>query len=58
MSQFQSLTVNKIVHLTDASVQISFDISNNSDFNFIAGQYITIKHFINNEDIRRYFSLN
>ena len=57
MSKFQSLTVNKIVHLTDSSVQISFDISNNSDFNFIAGQYITIKHFINNEDVRRAYSI-
>ena len=57
MSKFQSLTVNKIVTLTESSVQISFDISNNSDFNFISGQYITIKHFFNNEDVRRAYSI-
>ncbi len=57
MSKFQSLTVNKIVQLTDSSVQISFDVSNNSKFNFISGQYITIKHFINNEDVRRAYSI-
>ena len=57
MSKFQSLTVNKVVQLTDSSVQISFDVSNNSEFNFISGQYITIKHFINNEDVRRAYSI-
>ena len=57
MSKFQSLKENKIIKLTDSSVQISFDISNNSVFNFISGQYITIKHLINNENVRRAYSI-
>ena len=57
MTKFQSLTVNKIQSLTDTAVQISLDISNNNDFNFLPGQYITIKHLINNEDVRRAYSI-
>ncbi len=57
MSKFQSLTINKISFLTDVAVEISFDVSNNDDFNFISGQYITVKHLIENEDVRRSYSI-
>jgi ring-1,2-phenylacetyl-CoA epoxidase subunit PaaE len=57
MSKFQFLTVNKILRLTDASVEISFDISNHDNFNFLSGQYITVKHLINNEEVRRAYSI-
>ena len=57
MSQFQSLLVSNIRNLTADSVEISFDVSSLSDFNFIAGQYITIKHEINGEELRRAYSI-
>ena len=57
MSKFQSLTINKISPLTDVAVEISFDISNNDNFNFVSGQYITVKHLIDNEDVRRSYSI-
>ena len=43
--------------MTPDSVEINFDISNTSNFDFVPGQYITIKHEINGEDIRRAYSI-
>ena len=57
MSKFHSLTINKINQLTNDAVEISFDISNTDIFSFVSGQYITIKHQINNEDVRRAYSI-
>ncbi len=57
MSKFQSLIVTDINNLTPDSVEINFDISNTSNFDFVPGQYITIKHEINGEDIRRAYSI-
>ena len=57
MSKFQSLIVSDINNLTLDSVEINFDISNTSNFDFVPGQYITIKHEINGEDIRRAYSI-
>ena len=47
MNKFHSLTVSSIKLLTTDSVAISFDTLNNELFQFISGQYITIKHQIN-----------
>jgi ring-1,2-phenylacetyl-CoA epoxidase subunit PaaE len=57
MSKFHSLIINKINQLTNNAIEISFDISNTDYFSFISGQYITVKHQINNEDVRRAYSI-
>ena len=56
MSKFHSLTVIDINNLTSDSVEINFDISNANDFDFLPGQYITLKHEIDGEEIRRAYS--
>ena len=60
MSKFYSLPVLSIRNLTSDAVCIKFDTSKfDVDlFNFISGQYITIDHNINNEDIRRAYSIS
>jgi len=60
MKNFYPLEVSEIVSLTNDSVCIHFDVSNldNNIFSFVAGQYITIQHFINDEDIRRSYSIS
>jgi len=59
MSQFHSLKIIKLRQLTDDSVEIIFEIPSNlsSEFTFMPGQYITISHEINNEEIRRAYSI-
>ena len=60
MSKFYSIPVQSITHLTDDSVCVKFDISacNPNTFKFISGQYITISHKINGEEIRRSYSIS
>ena len=60
MSKFYSLPILSIRSLTKDSVCIKFDISKlDSDiFNFISGQYITIDHKINNDNVRRAYSIS
>lgn len=57
MNKFHPLTITKITKLTADAVAISFDVSNNSLFQFEAGQYITIKKKINGEQVRRAYSI-
>tara|TARA_B100000683_G_scaffold110545_1_gene108972 strand:+ start:992 stop:2011 length:1020 start_codon:yes stop_codon:yes gene_type:complete len=59
MSQFHQLKVNKINKVTDKAVEILFEIPENlrSEFKFTAGQYITISTNLNNEEVRRAYSL-
>ena len=59
MAQFHSLTIKSIDKVTDQSVAITFDIPEDlkENFTFKAGQYITLKTEINNEDIRRDYSI-
>ena len=57
MSKFYSLTVSSLKSLTNDSVAISFDTLDNELFQFIPGQYITINHQINGEQIRRAYSI-
>ena len=57
MNKFYPLTITSIAILTADSVAISFDVNNNSLFQFESGQYITIKHDINGEEIRRAYSI-
>ena len=60
MSKFYSLPVLSIRNLTSDAVCIKLDTSKfDADlFNFISGQYITIDHNINNEDVRRAYSIS
>ena len=60
MSDFYSLTIGKISRLTPNSVAVSFIIPKELDnkFNFEAGQYITIKHKVNGEEVRRAYSIS
>ncbi|NER18929.1 ferredoxin--NADP reductase [Spongiivirga citrea] len=59
MSQFHSLRVQEVRRETPSSVSILFEVPAElkSDFDFKAGQYITIKHTINNEEVRRAYSI-
>ncbi|GMN10084.1 ferredoxin--NADP reductase [Croceitalea sp. MTPC9] len=60
MSDFHKLTVAAIDSLTPNSVALTFDIPSNIEdtFSYLAGQYITIKHTINGEELRRAYSIS
>ena len=60
MSQFFSLKVKQIERLTPNSVAISMEIPADlkKDFQFQAGQYITIKHMLEGEEVRRAYSIS
>ncbi|MBT7896939.1 MAG: 2Fe-2S iron-sulfur cluster binding domain-containing protein [Flavobacteriales bacterium] len=60
MSKFYSVPVQSITHLTDDSVCIKFDLKSCDPrkFKFKSGQYITISHNINGEEIRRSYSIS
>ena len=60
MSQFFPLEVSRVESLTPNAVAISFEIpvELKEAFSFTAGQYITIKHQQNGEEIRRAYSLS
>lgn len=59
MSTFHSLKIKNIIKETIDAVSIIFDIPTNlqSEFSFIAGQYITLKANIDGEEVRRAYSL-
>lgn len=59
MRQLHPLVISKINRLTSDAVEIVFAIPDDltSTFEFIAGQYITISATINNETVRRAYSL-
>ncbi|MCT8339375.1 ferredoxin--NADP reductase [Flavobacteriaceae bacterium TK19130] len=59
MSKFYPLTVSDIKRETPNAVSISFEIPENLqvEFQFKAGQYITIKHELNGEEVRRAYSI-
>ncbi len=60
MSDFYSLTIDKISRLTPSSVAVRFTIPKGleNEFTFEAGQYITIKHKADGEEIRRAYSIS
>ena len=60
MSDFYSLTIDKISRLTPNAVAVSFIVPKEleNEFDFEAGQYITIKHKINGEEVRRAYSIS
>ncbi len=59
MSQFHKLTIKDIQRETNNAVSISLDVPSNLNnaFSFKAGQYITFKVTLNNEEIRRDYSI-
>jgi len=60
MAQFHTLKIQSIVRQTEKAVSITFDVPTNlsAEFNFKAGQYITLKAVINETEIRRDYSLS
>jgi len=60
MSQFKKLIVKEIKTETADTVSISFEIPSElkPEFNYQAGQYITIKKEVDGEEIRRSYSLS
>ncbi len=59
MSKFYALKIKEIIRETPEAVSISFEIPENltETFNYKAGQYITVKTKIKDEEIRRAYSL-
>ncbi|MGB5556370.1 MAG: ferredoxin--NADP reductase [Flavobacteriaceae bacterium] len=60
MSKFYSLTVKQIKSLTPSAVAITFSIPKDliQTFDFIPGQYITIKKEIKGKELRRAYSIS
>jgi ring-1,2-phenylacetyl-CoA epoxidase subunit PaaE len=59
MAQFNTLNIQSISKETAKAVTISFEVPEQlkADYTFTAGQYITLKTSINNEEIRRDYSI-
>lgn len=59
MAKFYSLRVSDVHRETDDSVSIAFEVPQNliNEYAFIPGQYLTIKANINNEEVRRSYSI-
>lgn len=58
--QFNTLRVKDVRKETSDTVSVAFTIPtevNKEDYNFIPGQYITLKAIINGEDVRRAYSI-
>lgn len=56
---FHTLNVKAIQRETTDTVTITFDIPSNlsADFNYLAGQYLTLKTIIGGEEVRRSYSI-
>ena len=59
MSTFYKLSIQQIIKETKDAVSILFNVPSDlkDKFKFVAGQYITVKAFINNEEVRRAYSI-
>ncbi len=60
MSDFHALKISSVDALTQNSVALSFEIPEDKTeaFQFEAGQYITIKHGVNGQELRRAYSIS
>ena len=60
MSVFHTLKISEVQALTPNSVALTFDIPDNlqDTFRFTAGQYITLKHGVNGQEVRRAYSIS
>ena len=59
MSIFHKLSISDVKKETESTVSIAFTIPDNltKEFQFVAGQYLTLKAMINKEEIRRAYSI-
>ncbi|CAL2102372.1 Flavodoxin reductases (ferredoxin-NADPH reductases) family 1 [Tenacibaculum sp. 190130A14a] len=59
MSTFYKLSIQQIIKETKDAVSILFNIPSDlkDTFQFISGQYVTVKAIINNEEVRRAYSI-
>ena len=59
MSKFHSLKVKDVSHETSDAVSIAFEIPDRlaSEFQFLPGQYLTLRTTIDGQDIRRAYSI-
>lgn len=59
MARFHELKVIDIRQETEDAISIAFEVPDNlkEDFEFIHGQYITLKHTVNGEELRRSYSI-
>ena len=59
MAQFHNLIIKNIKKETDQAVSITFNIPKNliSEFQYIAGQYLTIKKELGGKELRRAYSI-
>lgn len=59
MAEFHSIKVDELIRETRDTVSITFDVPEHlqSSFEFVQGQYLTLRKMINGEDIRRSYSL-
>nr|WP_298792895.1 ferredoxin--NADP reductase [uncultured Allomuricauda sp.] len=60
MSDFHSLKIATVDALTPNAVALTFEIPDTlkNNFVFTAGQYITLKHEVNGEEVRRAYSIS
>ena len=59
MAKFHTLSVSDIRRETKDTVSVAFDVPNDlkSDYEFIQGQYLTLKTTIEGEEVRRSYSI-
>ena len=59
MPKFHTLTIKEIRRETPDCVSIAFDVPQDlkTDYEFIQGQYLTLRTDINGEDVRRSYSI-
>ena len=59
MSQFNALTVRDVAQETRDAVVVTFDVpdSLSDQYRYTQGQYLTLRAMVNNEDIRRSYSI-
>ena len=59
MSEFHKLVVQDLIRETDDCVTVLFELDNDKkeNFSFLPGQYLTIKTKINDEEVRRAYSI-
>ena len=59
MSQFHKLTIKEVTKETANAVSITFDVPEKlkEEFQFKAGQYLTLKKEIDGKEVRRAYSI-
>ncbi|MGB0863101.1 MAG: 1,2-phenylacetyl-CoA epoxidase subunit PaaE [Saprospiraceae bacterium] len=59
MPKFHTLNVKEVRKETNDTVSVAFDVPNDlkADYQFIQGQYLTLKAMINGEEVRRSYSI-